>query len=341
MDSNANFTTVSSYNSRMAKTGIQFFRYILACLMALIGYVLILTQYFGENKDWSVYSRYYDYFISGWGSQLTQVEPLFHLLFSITSGMHIDLLTVLGGIALTSLLIKFFVITKISRSIIPVIMYCAAMYPLHEYTQIRVALAISFCYLYLLLCTEYKKTSVILLCLIAITHTSCFLFILFCIASKKLYSYKFNKSLALSISALVIISVSIQFVAAVLGSSNLVNYLAGDVVDKKPVVFSITNIIFFFYSMSFLYTGIQYKNRGVYIAALLSSIAVPIAFIFYSYPVLADRFKELFFSFGVITFSYLLKYFRFTPRYIIAFLLYFLFCASSVVVYLNNGLLFR
>ncbi|MDZ2013956.1 EpsG family protein [Klebsiella quasipneumoniae] len=340
MNSNLS-VSFSSYNTKMAKAGLQFFRYIVACLIAVFGYILILNQYFGENKDWSVYSRYYDYFISGWGGLLTQVEPVFHLIFSITSSLHIDLLNVLGGIALVSLLMKFFVITKISRSIIPVILYSAAMYPLHEYTQIRVALAIALCYLYLILCTKYKKTSFVLLCIIPFTHTSCLLFVLCCIASKKLYKFTFAKSFLLSLFALILISISIQFVAIVLGSSNLVNYLAGDIVDKKPVVLSITNIIFFLYSISFILTGIQYKDRGIYIASLLSIIAVPLAIIFYAYPVLADRFKELFFAFGVITFAYLLRFFKFTPKYLFAFLLYLLFCASSVFVYLNNGLLFR
>lgn len=340
MDLN-HYSSNASFNSQIGKIGLQLFRYIFAIGFSILGYVLILEQYFGESKDWSVYSRYYDYFISGWGGLLTQVEPIFHLIFSLTSSLHIKLLFVLGFIAFLSLLIKFIILTKISRSILPVLLYCIAMYPLHEYTQIRVALAIALCYLYLLLCQNYKKTSILLLVIIPLTHASCLLFVLFSIVSMKLYKFKFLKSFCYSIFSLIVISVFIQTIAILLGTSNLVNYLSGDILDKKAAVFSITNLIFLAYSVSFARTGIQYENKGAYVAALLCSISVPIALIFYPYPVLADRFKELFFSFGVVTFSYLLRYFTFTPKFILPFILYILFCASSLMVYINNGLLFR
>lgn len=96
----------------------------------------------GSSAD---FDQYYLIFIYKDGS----VEPFWHFLRKIINFDTDLLLFLYGMVSLASLLIKLPILiqTKMARIAIPI--YLCAFFILHEYTQIRVALALAFAYLLL------------------------------------------------------------------------------------------------------------------------------------------------------------------------------------------------
>ncbi|MDP3342380.1 EpsG family protein [Frigidibacter sp.] len=318
---------------------LQIYRYIAVTLFAIICSVVVYQQAFGINKDWSVYTRYYMSYFGGKSTVFTQVEPAFRLIFSTFARYDVSLSGLLASIAIFSLLIKFYVLTAISRSLIPSVCYLAAFFPLHEYTQIRVAFAIALAFWIIRGMDVSTRSIRFAPYFLPLFHMSSSIVAMVYFATRFMTKASFLINFAIASACVLALSLSLTLITSVFPASNLINYLAGEGLDREVKVLSITNMIYTSYIFCFLVTGLQNKSDGVFLATLLSALAIPVVIFFVNQPVLSDRFKEFLFAFSIITFASLIRNFRFTIFNTLSVLLYALFSASSLFVYINNGVL--
>ena len=121
--------------------------------VAFLGYYVIANSIFGESKDWENYNAMFDgYRINGISGDFEdRIEPGFKLLFFALQGFFTSNIVIYAVIAALSLLVKCYAINSVSgaRSVFLLTMafYLFSFAPLHEATQLRAALAISFLYL--------------------------------------------------------------------------------------------------------------------------------------------------------------------------------------------------
>lgn len=111
-----------------------------ACLSLAAGY-----RWFGDGLDFNNYVDFYDRLGVSRDIGHERYEPGFTglaWLFKSVGASYGTYATVLAG---TSLAIKFQLIYRRTRwPILAILAYCGIFYPIHEYTQIRAAVAIAF-----------------------------------------------------------------------------------------------------------------------------------------------------------------------------------------------------
>ncbi len=314
----------------------QVYRLQYAILLAIVGSYVVGTQAFGNTVDWSVYTRYYNVYLFG-GREYYQLDPAFRLLFSIFAFFRLHLQYVLSILVFVSLLIKLLVLTSLSRSSLPATFYLFALFGLHEYTQVRVAFALSFIYLFVWLMERGHRVR-ILWVIAPFFHMSTLVFAAVVVMCRPFREKSFWFKVGVCTGFIVALAGSLHLVSAVFSSSNLVNYLNGYDSGRVPKVFSITNMIFATYSVLLIRIGVHRWSKASELIVLATILAIPAIFAFYSEPVLSDRFKEFFFAFSPISFALALRRFRRTPAMILLVVSFVLFSLSSTVVYINNGI---
>lgn len=117
-------------------------------LAALWMFLTVATGFaiFGYGRDYYEYLIYYESIQSSFSFIDTRFEPLFHIFswFSRTK-LHIDLLTFVSILAAISLAIKFMIFRRyLAHPIFAAVLYTVLFFPIHEYTQYRVGIALSF-----------------------------------------------------------------------------------------------------------------------------------------------------------------------------------------------------
>lgn len=314
----------------------QFYRIQYGIFLAIVCAYIVGTQAFGNTVDWSVYTRYYNTYLFG-GREYSQLDPAFRVLFSVFAFFSLHLEYVLAILVLVSLLIKFLVLTSLSRSSLPATLYLFAFFGLHEYTQVRVALALSFIYLFVWLLERGYRIRALWI-VAPLFHMSTLVFSAVVVICRPLRERSFWIKLAVCSGFIFALAGSLHLVSAIFASSNLLNYLNGYDSGRVPKVFSITNLIYVAYAASLLWAGVHRWSKASELIVLAAILAIPAIFAFYSEPVLSDRFKEFFFAFSPISFAMAIRRFRRTFKMIFLVASFALFSASSAVVYINNGI---
>jgi hypothetical protein len=150
---------------------------------ALVMAWLVLTvgagfRLFGVGVDYFNYVAYYDYIPEIFSFEDTRFEPGFHLaawFFRHKIGLSFDQFTML--IVAISLAIKFYLFRKyLAHPLLAVVAYFLIFYGIHEYTQIRAALALALGYWAIHLVMERRWIWAVLLFAVSLTfHTSAIL----------------------------------------------------------------------------------------------------------------------------------------------------------------------
>ena len=117
-----------------------------ATLLLLILAVAAGERWFGFGRDYLFYTEFYDRLGVATGLTGERFEPGFTAgawLFKYGLGLpYAAYATVLVGGALAAKFTLFF--RHCDQPLLACLVYCAAFYPLHEYTQIRIAVALAF-----------------------------------------------------------------------------------------------------------------------------------------------------------------------------------------------------
>ncbi|GEM_PF-3522388 len=159
---------------------IKWFKLYLAFVFLLMISVLIGMRVLGEDSDFHAYSAFYESISHNFHFLETRFELGFVALsYFFKEILNVDLYFMLVSLAFVSLLIKAFIFGKTPNPILITILYLTSFGLLHEMTQIRVALAVSFALLSLYYRSENRVILSVLLFSIAISlHYSMVFFLI-------------------------------------------------------------------------------------------------------------------------------------------------------------------
>lgn len=101
---------------------------------------------FGESRDYFEYLLYYQSIPNTLSFLDTRFEPGFHIVaWVFRNYLNADLLTLALTLAAVSLAIKFFLFRKyLAHPVFASLLYAVLFFPIHEYTQYRVGIALAF-----------------------------------------------------------------------------------------------------------------------------------------------------------------------------------------------------
>lgn len=140
IDSSRAFEDLAVFKFKLGKDVVLVLVFALASALSILAAERIL----GVDRD---YQSYLDFFeIVDWGYS-GRFEPGFVIFNLIVKQVFGSFWSLLLLVALVSLLIKFYLISKLPHFLFWVVLYCLVLLPLHELTQLRAALAIGFVYL--------------------------------------------------------------------------------------------------------------------------------------------------------------------------------------------------
>ena len=137
-------------------------------LFIFLGLVLSLmaaVRIFGEDMDFFSYETYYDNIDY---DNSKGYEPVFNYISKAIKAKGFEFSSFLFIFSLISLVLKFFVLNKFKFPIYSILIYFFVFYPLHEMTQIRVAVGLSLVFLSFYFRGLNKQTLSIISILLAI-----------------------------------------------------------------------------------------------------------------------------------------------------------------------------
>jgi hypothetical protein len=284
-------------------------RYIPNYFYDISKYIILILSIFisgfraiGYSKDYyTYYSMYYSDSILNWKEVLFTPDPSYHVLSKISFIIGFPFYKFSFLISTITCIILFSVFSKIecNRKIL-LLIYGSNLFWIHEYTQIRISIAVSI-FLYSIYVAKYKF-KFILFVLSFLFHSSILLLILiYILCSIKNINY---------IKHLIFISSLILFymyfkdtIFSHIDKLNVYNDLNNKNILNKTNIFSLS-ILFQIISVSIITLTIYYKynfNDVVSnIELVISFYGIILFYLFSDMFVLALRFNELFLVIFVI-----------------------------------------
>lgn len=273
-------------------------------ILVVAGIVLSLTTSYsllGYSRDYLEYLNYYNTIPRILSFEDARFEPEFHAaawLFSVVFDADMSLFIL--AISAISIGIKFYLFKRyLSYPLIAALLYMVTFYPIHEYTQYRVGIALSFAYLaaHLLLERKYFKSSACLIVSIGF-HYSSILVALTAVGGFLGYG---RRGVLIAIAGLAIGGLLIlQFPQVLTSVFETLNPLSSNYLDNKAMyegvsLLSVNNLILIAAILAYIMAG--YYNSGRYetmflimtIVCLFPIILLPEA------PIIAQRSKEVLF----------------------------------------------
>ncbi len=275
------------------------YRLILFILFGLVLSAMAAVRIFGEDMDFFSYESYYDNIDN---DNSKGYEPVFNFIAIAIRAKGFEFSSFLFIISFISLVLKFFVFNKFKFSLYSIIIYFLVFYPLHEMTQIRVAVGLSLILLaFYFRGINMRYVSIITIVLALGTHYSMILFLPFLLFFEK---FK-NRSLFILFILIVLPFIVKMFFlpyAEMLGNVqdhvlNLHDYAPQNILSTRSIL-SLGLIFYFMYNFNKVDT-----NYRVWIYIWFFGYSCFIAF--HSFPIISGRFFELaFISVIVVTANY-------------------------------------
>lgn len=255
---------------------------------------------FGYSRDYFEYLIYYQSISTSLSFLDTRFEPGFHIIaWFFRNYLNAELSTLALAIAATSLAIKFMLFRRyLAHPVVAALMYTILFFPIHEYTQYRVAIALSFGFWAVHLLFERRYVWAVILFVLAFSlHYSSILLV----GAAWLGLYVRSRlvvpgTLAVMVIATVFSSLNYVF-EGVLNSLNPLSaaYLQNNALIESVSILSVNNLLIVAALACYLVAG--YHRRGGYhmlmltmsIACLVPIVLLPDA------PVVAQRSKEVLF----------------------------------------------
>lgn len=286
----------------------------------IIGYVIFCTFIVGIKTpevwaDYNVYQHYFDDSANSISYIITNThDPLFALLMhffsKIPNGFDIFLICC----AATTLLLKFYSVSKVTEKFfLFIVLYSSYLLCLHDYIQIRVALALAFFCFSLYVCSGWTRVFLFLISIFIHLSLIVPLIVFYLLKSKSIGYQK------VCWSAPIIISLSLLIQRGVISIARVNQYLelqmqgVGVDINVYSVLpfFQLITVLFIFFNKKYL----SYKNTFEYVMAY---VGVTIFYSTLSMPVVALRCFEISNLFFIILLSRLF----FTSYYSIIFFMY-------------------
>lgn len=256
-------------------------------------------QWFGEGRDYSEYLRFYSWLKSNSFWTHTRFEPGYTFLawvFKFYLGTSYSLFyLVLVSLALG---LKLHLIWRYTTSpVLATLVYLMLFYPLHEYTQIRVAVAIGFAYLALHKGLQGKIYNALILFFLAlIFHYSVAVLVvgacLFFFLRQNIYLFASGVVLSLMLLAFI----RLQFFSTFLYRLNPLTsaYIKNSSTTIEPNLLSLSFILFGTTLVSISFDQRPWRDDYTYLWFFLSIIGMVSFVLLNDSPVFAHRIKEIF-----------------------------------------------
>lgn len=272
--------------------------YFFVCIIPISIFLGVASGYriFGEGRDFQEYVFFYKSLQIYDDGDSTRFEfAFFHLSKMFKFNFNEDYYFYFSFIAFFSLFIKFIVFSRLKNVTITIFFYIIAWFPLHEYTQIRAALAISI----LFIATEYLLTRkwmsfFLFSALAGLFHTSALLVAGFLLGASYLAGLRLSLAILLIIVATIALTVVTALTIDLLSQINplIVHYVQNSGDNEVPNILSAQNIASALFLISMLFSGILVDRRvRVIFLVCCSGIAVFIGF--HEIPTFAHRLKEM------------------------------------------------
>jgi hypothetical protein len=263
-------------------------------------------RWLGEGRDYVEYLRYYETIPYVFSFSDTRFEPGFHLIgwvFRVPMNLNYSAFSffLIG----TALAIKFYLMWRhLKYPILAAITYILMLYPLHEYTQIRAALAISlgFLAIHLWQSRNFLYSFTFTLLAFLFHGSTVILFSGFLFGEY----FRFNRYgailvITVAIGAVVAISLNLSIVSVFSIYNPLISkYIENTTFEEDTSFVSLANLLYMTLLAAALFAGWlddQYRRPFV-VMSILSVFALAV---FSSSPTVAQRTKEV--LFGAIIFA--------------------------------------
>ncbi len=273
-------------------------------LIVLVGFLLSVTQIFGQSPDYSDYSDFFD-LVRSEGLEVLVVsrfEPGFSIFALVLTTLLTTNVVVYSCIVAGALILKGWVIRAYLSSrklfIFVVAFYFVRYFPLHELTQLRAACAIALILVGAMVLWKGKLLSGILICALAVTfHMSSVAII----PALFLPSIKRWQVMSITFMVFVLIFIFSGLITGYLGNVILVfdSYQVVGFGDDRPNPFSIQLLI----DWAMIVVSLIMWNRLSLLmkrVILLELIGMAIFYGGIEFAVIAHRFREFYSVFWVI-----------------------------------------
>lgn len=259
-------------------------------LFILLGIVLSLmaaARIFGEDMDFFSYETYYDNIDY---DNSKGYEPVFNYISTVIKSKGFEFSSFLFIISFISLVLKFFVFNKFKFPIYSILIYFFVFFPLHEMTQIRVAVGLSLVFLAFYFRSLNKQSLSFFIILLAIgTHYSMVFFLLFLLFFEKFKFFSLAKLFVLILFPFIIKMFFLPY-AELLGNVqdhvlNLHDYAPQNILSTRSIL-SLGLIFYFLYNFNKVDT-----NYRVWIYIWFFGYSFFLAF--HSFPIISGRIFEL------------------------------------------------
>lgn len=285
------WSNTRTYNEAflMDKKNTTFFkpiRLLIVYFIAVLLSALAGIQFFGTSRD---VENYYIFFWNVSGYYDGRFEPLFVHFSIVIKSITENFAFYIFIITLISISLKLYVLHKYKYFYFSLLCYLLILFPLHELTQYRISIALAFVYLsyYLLSFQKNKFLALIVFSISPLFHFST-------IALLPIFLF-WSKLTTLSVLKFTFIAVAILALYAgkyiIVSTVGVINPTVFGAVDV-PTILNARNIVFF----SLVIIGmIGWKTIPVNIRPFffVSCYGFVLWFLFFDFPVFAQRLFEM------------------------------------------------
>lgn len=272
-------------------------RTLLAGLVVLLG-VAAGYQWLGEGGDYEAYVTFFEGMSDVPWTSSVRFEPLFSLsawLFSYVLGTDYALFA--SVLAMVSLAIMVRLIARYSEWPLPLALatYLMLFYPLHQYTQIRTAVAAACGFLAIHLAHERRPLRALGSLALAVGFQYSALVLAAPVAYLFARGWKWRAAvLAATLGGLAYVWLSMSAMLTFAGLNPLIDaYLENMQNDVAPNVLSGRNLLTVLLLAGGMLAGVPWRSRWHAVQFTLTAAGLALFLAFLSAPVLAHRFSEL------------------------------------------------
>lgn len=272
-------------------------RVLLAALVVLLG-VAAGYQWLGEGGDYEAYVTFFESMSDVPWTSSVRFEPLFSLLawlFSYVLGTDYALFA--SVLAALSLAVMVRLIARYSEWPLPLALaaYLMLFYPLHQYTQIRTAVAAAFGFLAIHLAYERRPLRAVGSLLFAVGFQYSALVLAAPVAYLFASHWKWRAAvIAGTLAGLAYVWLSMSAMLTFAGLNPLIDaYLENMQNDVAPNLLSGRNLLTVLLLAGGLLAAVPWRSRWHGVQFTLSAGGLVLFVAFLSAPVLAHRFSEL------------------------------------------------
>lgn len=291
----------------------------------------------GDGPDYAGYAEIYDDMRIDDPLEFLRFEPGYVLLsFIFKFALNLEFAVFFSFLSSFALVVKFLLFSKTERPALAILFYCCCWYPLHEYTQIRVVVAMSFVLLgtYFFFQRRYIAFSAAF-ALGSAFHAS--ILLLFGAVPFAYFLSRFRLLVvvpAIAVAAISLAALSPAMFAIAATLNPLTEGYIANLDDAGVTIFSSLNILTVG-CLAAIFFARSLHNRVDYTLFILVVFGLGAAVAFAPVPVFSHRIKEMLFVFLVpLAFNT-----RLTPRALGQYTLAFALAGWTLYTFISYGVI--